>query len=242
MTAALALAVAIGLAMGILGGGGSIVAVPALTGILHLNPKDAVATSLVLVGATAAVGALGAWWRGVLPTRIAAIVGGASSVGAMGGGMVGARLPEQVQLTILAVVMFAAAVSLWFQPASHLDGASPAMPLLVALGVGVGVLTGLVGVGGGFLLVPAFVIAARLPMVQAAAASLFVITLSALAALPAYSGHTPINWRFIVPFVVTSGAAAVAGGMVASRLPQRLLQKAFATTLVLLGSYVLLQA
>ncbi len=239
---AFVLALTIGLAMGILGGGGSIVAVPALTTVLHLSPKDAVATSLVLVGATAAIGAAGAWWRGVLPISAATIVGGASMIGAMAGGVVGARLPDHVQLTILAVVMFAAALSLWFQPRLRAGEVSAGPATLIALGLGVGALTGLVGVGGGFFLVPAFSLVARLPMVQAAAASLFVITLSVIAALPPYAGSAVFDWRFIAPFAVTSGAAAIAGGFVARALPQRVLQKSFPTILVLLGSYVLSQA
>jgi len=113
--------------------------------------------------------------------------------------------------------------------------------MLVLTGVGAGTLTGVVGVGGGFLLVPALVALAALPIVEASATSLFVITLSAAAAIPHYIGRTSLQWSLIGPFAVLAAAATIAGGMIAPRLPPRLLQQAFAVTLVILGSYVLLK-
>ncbi len=113
--------------------------------------------------------------------------------------------------------------------------------LLAALGLAIGVLTGLVGVGGGFLIVPALVIGAGLPMQQAAAASLLVIALAALSGLAGYLGHATPAWEFILPLAAIAAAGTLAGGIIALRLPQRRLQQAFAVSLVLLGSYVLVQ-
>jgi uncharacterized protein len=238
----LGLALAIGFGLGLLGGGGSIVAVPALTFLLHFPAKDAVATSLVVVGFAAAAGAVGSYLRGVLPMTVAVTVGLSATVGATAGSAVGARLSDHTQLMILATVMFGAAVALWrAQPALRPEG-SRRWPFMIALGVGVGALTGLVGVGGGFLIAPALVLGAGLPLPKAAAASLFIIMLSALSALPNYAGRTSLSWSFIVPFAIVAGGAAIAGGIVAHRLPQRRLQRAFAAALVLLASYVLTQA
>ena len=239
---AIAVALIVGFGMGMLGGGGSIVAVPALTFLLHFAPKEAVVTSLAVVGLAAAAGAAGSLARGVLPLAIALPVGVSATLGAFAGGTVGARLSDHVQMSILAAVMFGAAVLMWRPKGSDQSAQPRGTAFLIALGLAIGVLTGLVGVGGGFLIVPALVLGAGVPVQKAAAASLFVIMLSALSALTSYAGHASIRWSFVAPFAVVAGAAAIAGGMIAHRLPQQRLQRAFAVTLVILGSYVLFQA
>ena len=238
---AVALALAIGLAMGILGGGGSIIAVPAFSFLLHLPPKDAIVTSLAVVGLAASVGAIGGVVRGVVPIAVALTVGLSATVSAYAGAMAGARISDHAQLSILAGVMFVAAIALWREGSTAVRVAHASKGLLAVLGLAIGVLTGLVGVGGGFLIVPALVIGAGLPMQQAAAASLFVIALAAFSGLAGYLGHAAPAWGFIVPFAAIAAAGTLAGGSIASRLPQRRLQQAFAVSLVLLGSYVLVQ-
>lgn len=239
---AVALALAIGLAMGILGGGGSIIAVPAFTFLLHLPPKDAIVASLAVVGLAATAGAIGGLARGVVPIAVSLTVGLSATIGAYAGAVAGARLSDHAQLAILAAVMFAAAVALWREPGGPVARVAHASTgLLAVLGVSVGALTGLVGVGGGFLIVPALAIGAGLPMQQAAAASLFVIALAALSGLAGYLGHATLAWGFILPFAAIAAAGTLAGGTIALRLPQRRLQQAFAVSLVVLGSYVLVQ-
>jgi uncharacterized membrane protein YfcA len=239
---AVALALAIGMAMGILGGGGSIIAVPAFTFLLHLPPKDAVVTSLAVVGLAATAGAIGGLLRGVVPIAVALTVGLPATLGAYGGAMAGARISDHVQLAILAVVMFVAAIALWREQGGTVALLPQAsQPLLAGLGLSIGVLTGLVGVGGGFLIVPALVIGARVPMQQAAGVSLFVIALAAFSGLAGYMWHATPAWGFIVPFAAIAAAGTLAGATIALRLPQRRLQQGFAVSLVLLGSYVLVQ-
>jgi len=241
--AALFLALMIGLSMGVLGGGGSIIAVPALTFLLHFPPKEAVVTSLAIVGAVAASGAVSAIARGAMPLPLAAVVGVAATAGAYPGGLAGAHLADRAQLLLLGVIMLMAAVVLWRNSAGQQT--SPPrnnLLLLIVLGVSVGAITGLVGVGGGFLMVPALVIGARQPMQQAAATSLLVIALAAFAAIPGYAGRVTLDWSFIVPFVAVGACGVAAGGVVAQFLPQRRLQQAFAAVLVVLASYVLTQA
>lgn len=240
---ALILALLIGLSMGILGGGGSLIAVPALTFLLHFAPKDAVVISLVIVGVVAAIGATGALLRGALPLPVAAVVGGAATIGAYAGAVAGSRLADRVQLSLLAAIMFAAAISMWRQAGAESRGpARTQVWFLALLGVSVGAVTGLVGVGGGFLIVPALVIGARQPIRSAAATSLFVIALSAASAIPGYLGRVTLDWSFIVPFAALGGLGVVCGGMVAHFLPQRRLQQAFAAALIVLASFVLTQA
>lgn len=241
--AAFALALVIGALMGLLGGGGSIVAVPALTLILGLPTKDAVVASLLVVGISAAAGAVSAWWRGLVPLATAGVVGGSAMVGALAGGLAGARLSDDTQFTILALVMLLAALVMWLRP----EGPSRAptaldVPMLGVTGVCVGAVTGLVGVGGGFLMVPALVVAAGLTMAQAGGVSLFVMALSTAAALPGYVAHTHPQWSFVAPLAGTSVIAVLVVGPLAPRLPQRLLQRAFAVTLVILAFYLLLRS
>ncbi len=239
---AVAMALAIGLAMGILGGGGSIIAVPAFSFLLHLPPKDAIVTSLAVVGLAATVGAIGGMIRGVVPIAVALTVGLSAMLSAYAGAIAGARISDHAQLSILAAVMFVAAIALWReQGGTVVRVAHASKGRLAALGLAIGVLTGLVGVGGGFLTVPALVIGAGLPMPQAAAASLLVIALAALAGLAGYLGHATPAWALILPLAAIAAAGTVVGGIIALRLPQRRLQQAFAVSLVLLGSYVLVQ-
>lgn len=244
MTAtAISLAIAIGVVMGLLGGGGSIIAVPALTGLLHFPPKEAVVISLAVVGTAAAAGAVGSFARGALPLTAGLVVGLAASVGAYFGGFLGARLADATQLRVLGVVMLVAAVIMFMRPAV---GSAPAkrrsLAVLVLLGLPLGVLTGLVGVGGGFLIVPALVIVARLPMREATAASLVVITMAAASGLAGYLESTPLVLSFILPFALVAALSTLAGGMIAHRLPQQRLQQAFAVALVVLGSWVLIRS
>jgi hypothetical protein len=110
------------------------------------------------------------------------------------------------------------------------------------LGLPLGMLTGLIGVGGGFLIVPALVLVAGLPMREAAGASLIVIAMAAASGLIGYLGRTPLVPSFIVPFALTAAIGTVSGGLVAHRLPQRRLRQVFAAVLVVLGSWVLIRS
>lgn len=240
---AVALALVIGMAMGLLGGGGSIIAVPAFTFLLRLPPKDAVATSLAVVGLAATAGAIGGLLRGVVPIAVTLTVGLSATVGAYAGAQAGARVSDHTQLTVLAIVMFIAAIALWRQQGETV--AYPGLgsrPALALVGVAIGALTGFVGVGGGFLIVPALVVGAGLSMQQAAAASLFVIAVAAFSGLAGYFAHATLDWPFILPFAAIAAAGTLAGARMAHRLPQRRLQQAFAVSLLILGSYVFVRA
>jgi uncharacterized membrane protein YfcA len=239
----LLIALATGLGMGVLGGGGSIIVVPVLTFMLGFAPKDAVAASLTIVALVAGAGAAAAMIRGALPLRLGLIVGTSATIGGLIGGTIGTRLVDHTQLLLLAAVMFTAAIVMWRIPARGQAATRPASTAtLIGIGGATGVMTGLVGVGGGFLIVPALVLAAGLTMQRAATASLLVITMSALAAMSRYATGAMLHWSFIGPFALVAAAGSVTGGVIAHRLPQRILQQAFAVALVILGSYVLLKA
>lgn len=240
---AIALAGSIGFFLGLLGGGGSILVVPALTYLMGFDTKQAIVTSLAVVGIAAAVGAMASHSRGTLRLKPALIVGLSTMVGAFSGARIGAGLANRTQLIILAVVMVGAAGMMLRQ--SILAGPARVTParahpvMLGALGVGLGMITGLVGVGGGFLIVPALVIAGGLPMREASSASLVAIALASTAGLAGYIGRVQPAWGFVVPFALMASAGTVTGGVMAHRLPQHRLQQIFAVALVAIASFIL---
>ena len=243
MTLALMLAVLIGGVMGLLGGGGSILAVPAFTFVLGLAPKEAVVTSLVVVGFAAAVGAVRGMARGLVPPALALSVGGSAVIGSFAGSLAGTRMSDLTQLRILAIVMTVAAILIWRQPDGTIVRVDHPSPwLLAAIGLSTGVLTGIAGVGGGFLIVPALVVAAGMTMQRAAAVSMVVIALAAMSALAGYFTSVTLNWPFIVPVAAVAAAATLAGAQLAIRLPQLVLQRLFAICLVIIGSWVWVRA
>ena len=124
---ALGLAIAIGIVMGLLGGGGSILAVPALTLLLHFTPKEAVVISLSVVAIAATAGAIGSFIRGTLPLAAGLIVGLAATAGALIGGFAGAQLADGTQLRILGVVMLDPRNGI------HRRGAGVAVALLITV-------------------------------------------------------------------------------------------------------------
>ncbi len=239
-----ALATVIGLSLGLLGGGGSILTVPVFTYVLGFAPKQAIAMSLPVVGFAAAAGALSGLRRGTLPIGPAAVIGAATMVGSFAGARLSSFLSGGTQIAMLAVAMLSAAVAMWLRSrrtnALHV-GTRRHPAILAATGLGVGLLTGIVGIGGGFMIVPALVIAGGMQMREAASASLLVIALSAASGLAGYLGHVDLAWAIVLPFAGVAAVGAVAGGFVAGHVPQQRLQQAFAVFLVVLASYILIR-
>lgn len=279
MTAgAVVLGIVIGLALGALGGGGSILTVPALVFLLALSAQEATTASLVIVGVTAAAAAVGharsghtRWRSGVL---LAALGVPAS--------LLGTRLNRQVDPDVLllafAALMLVAAAGMLVRvlsdrsstspPGSDADpprddpGPSPgrggagtlllerapvASPLrsrvrhallLVGAGLGIGFLTGFLGVGGGFVVVPVLVVLLGVPMPVAIGTSLLVISLNSGVALAARAGHGGFAWDVIIPFTLAAVAGSLAGKRVADRIRPSRLTVAFAVLLIAVAAYV----
>ena len=166
-------------------------------------------------------------------------------VGSFAGARLSSGLTGRAQLVMLAVAMLSAAFAMWRR--SRLDTRPPQPaaqrhPLLLsAVGLGVGLLTGVVGIGGGFMIVPTLVIAAGLQMREAASASLLVIALSAASGLAGYLGHVDFVWPVVVPFALMAAAGVLAGGLAAARVSHGLLQQGFAFLLVILACYILIR-
>jgi uncharacterized membrane protein YfcA len=242
----LALAGVIGLSLGLLGGGGSILTVPVLVYVLGYGAKPAIAMSLPVVGVTSLAGAALHWRLGNVRLRAALLFGVLAMAGAYGGARLAGHVSGALQLALLALVMLGAAVSMFRSGGRGAEEAAgnrqaPGAAVLVPAALGVGALTGLVGIGGGFLIVPALVLLARLPMRQAVGTSLVVIAMNTAAGFAGYLGTVDIDWSFLAGFTGVAVLGALAGTAAARAVPQRTLKRAFAVFLVAVGGFILYQ-
>ena len=242
-----ALAALIGVSLGLLGGGGSTLTVPVFVYVLGFAPKDAIAMSLPVVGVTSLVGAASHWRAGNVRIRTALTFG----VVAMAGSYLAARfiaplMSGALQLALLALVMLAAAVSMFRSAgrAPRAEGAASqpiALPLLGMVALSVGAMTGIVGIGGGFLIVPALVLLARVPMKEAVGTSLLVIALNTASGYVGYAGRTTMAWGFLAGFTLIAIAGILAGARLVRYVSQAQLKRAFAVFLIVIGAFVLIQ-
>jgi uncharacterized membrane protein YfcA len=245
----LLLAAAVGLSLGLLGGGGSILTVPIFVYVLGFDAKEAIAMSLAVVGVTSLFGAVGHWRAGNVNLRVALIFGAV----AMGGTFLGARLSAFVsggaQLLLFAVVMLTAA---WFmlrgrvvQPigTAHGGDGPVALPVahIVLEGLAVGILTGLVGVGGGFLVVPALVLLGGVPMKQAVGTSLLVIAMKSATGFLGYLDQVEVAWDTLLAFTSVAVAGILVGSFLVRFVSQEALRRSFAVFLLVMGVFILYQ-
>ncbi len=248
MTAMLALtvglAVLVGVSLGLLGGGGSILTVPLLAYVAGMDAKQAIATSLLVVGATSAVGAISHARAGRVQWRTGLVFGVAGMAGAYAGGLLSRFIPGTVLLIGFAVIMVATAVAMLRGRKEVDPSAAPtSMPLgkIVLEGLVVGLVTGLVGAGGGFLVVPALALLGGLPMPIAVGTSLVVIAMKSFAGLAGYLSSVQIDWG--IAGAVT--AAALVGALIGARLTAVVnpdsLRKAFGWFVLAMSSVILWQ-
>jgi uncharacterized membrane protein YfcA len=187
------------------------------------------------------------WKAGNANLRTAFTFGVIAMVGAFGGARMARLLSGSVQLTILAAVMLAAAISMFRSArrsvASGVTSADVprAMPigLLIPVALTVGVLTGVVGIGGGFLVVPALVILARVPMKQAVGTSLLVIAMNSASAFAGYLGHVTFPWPFMLGFTAVAVCGIMVGTYFVRYVSPVALKQAFAVFLVVMGTFML---
>jgi uncharacterized membrane protein YfcA len=243
------LAAVVGLSLGVLGGGGSILTVPIFVYVLDFSAKEAIAVSLAVVGVTSLFGAAGHWRAGNVNLRVAMIFGAVAMVGTFLGARLSVYVSGTVQLMLFAVVMLAAA-SFMFRGrtiASPQPDEQPAtlsdMPLLhiIAEGLIVGTVTGLVGVGGGFLVVPALVLLGNLPMKQAVGTSLLVIAMKSASGFVGYLDQVSVAWSTVAVFSGVAIAGILAGTILVRHIPQDALRRSFAAFLVVMGIFIMYQ-
>jgi uncharacterized membrane protein YfcA len=240
----LAAAVLIGLALGVLGGGGSILTVPILVYLAGLDPKQAIAMSLFVVGVTSAVGAVSHARAGRVRWRTGLVFGAAGMVGAYGGGRLAEFIPGTWLLVGFALMMIATAVAMIRGRRSSVQvkphGELP-VGRVVAEGVAVGAVTGLVGAGGGFLVVPALVLLGGLPMAVAVGTSLVVIAMKSFAGLAGYLSTVHIDWKLAALVTAAAVVGSLVGGRLAGRIPEDLLRRGFGWFVLVMGGFVLTQ-
>ena len=238
-----ALAVLVGISLGLLGGGGSILTVPLLAYVAGLDAKHAITTSLLVVGVTSAVGAITHARAGRVRWRIAALFGVAAMAGAYAGGRLARFIPGTVLLIAFAVVMIAAGIAMLRGRRQTTTDAEPRPPLLkiTALGVAIGVISGLVGAGAGFLLVPALALLAGLPMPIAVGTSLVVIAMQSLAGLAGHLATEHIDWPLAAMVTAAAVVGALLGGRLVSLVNPDALGRLFGWFVLLMASVILAQ-
>ncbi|MFC3492628.1 sulfite exporter TauE/SafE family protein [Glycomyces rhizosphaerae] len=240
LAATLAAAVVIGLLLGLLGGGGSILTVPVLVYLAGIEPKAAIAMSLFIVGATALV-ALGAHARaGRVQWRTGVLFGAAGMAGAYAGGRIAEYLPGAVLLTGFALMMVLTAVAM-IRRCKQCEANAEAVPRrrpvlkILAEGAAVGMFTGLVGAGGGFLVVPALVILGGLSMPLAIGTSLLVIAAKSFAGLAGYLHSTTIDWPLTLGMTALAVVGSLIGGRLVGRIDPAVLRRAFGWFVAVMG-------
>jgi uncharacterized membrane protein YfcA len=240
----LPLALIVGLTMGVLGGGGSILTVPILVYILHFGAKEAVTMSLAVVGATSLVGAVRHAQLGNVHLRLALGFGPVAMLGTYSGAHLATYLSDTAHLALFGVIMFTAA---FFMLRTHEPAPAPrrhpaiARALVAAEALGVGLITGLVGVGGGFLMVPVFVLLLDLPLKEAVGTSLVVIALNAFTGFVGYLGHVEVAWPFTLGFTAIAIAGIWIGAQILEHVPAHAVKRIFGIFLLLMGAWILYQ-
>lgn len=240
-------ALVMGFVLGLLGGGGSILAVPILVFLLGVEAKAAIATSLLVVGATSAFAAINHARAGNVIWRTGLVFGLFAMAGAFGGGLLSAYIPGHVLLVMFGVLMLVTAGAMLRkkggEPETRDEDVDKKLPIVkVALeGFVVGGVTGLVGAGGGFLVVPALAILGGLSMRHAIGTSLMVITMKSFAAFVGYAGHVEVDYKLVGTFVLASLVGTILGSRTAKRVDAAHLRTGFAYFVLVMGVFIVLQ-
>lgn len=241
-------AIAVGLSLGMLGSGGAILTVPILAYGLGQTEKQAIASALIIVGIISSISSITGIRQRLVNWPLVMLFGFPGMTGTYLGAWIASYLDGAIQMTVFALVMLAAAWRM-FQPvglaSSHDQTQSYWFTGLQ--GLLVGVLTGFVGVGGGFLIVPALVLLSGLTMQTAVATSLVIIVMNSLIGFLKYQNvlaltHTQLDWSVIVIMAVIGVAGSLAGQRLSGRLPQQHLQRFFSVCLILMAGFILYQS
>lgn len=240
MIVAVVLALGIGISLGLLGGGGSILTLPILVYVLGMEAKQAIATSLLIVGITSGAAMIPHARAGRVNLRIGLAFGATSMAGAFVGGRLAHFLPSTALLIGFALMMLVTGLAML---RGRPEGSAPEGPLpwarILTVGVMIGLLTGVIGAGGGFVIVPALALLCGLPMTHAVATSLFVIALNSVSGFAGAMGHVTIDFRVAAMMTGASVVGSVAGAFAAGRIPANILRRAFAWLVLAMAVFML---
>ncbi|MBE8222147.1 MAG: sulfite exporter TauE/SafE family protein [Bdellovibrionales bacterium] len=244
-------AILIGLFLGLLGGGGSILTVPIFVYLIGLSTKTSIALSLAVVGAVSLIGVFKHWKLGNVNFKIVALFSPFAMVGTFFGAKLSKYVSGSFQLILFAVVMLIAAVFM-FKKNKNSTKKTPStnenkktsystkdILIIATEGIFVGILTGLVGVGGGFLIVPALVLLTKIPMKEAVGSSLLIISLKSFAGFYGYLGQVNIDWNFLLIFIAIASVGIFIGTYLIRFISQAQLKKVFSIFLIIMGVFIL---
>lgn len=242
--------VVIGLLLGLLGGGGSILTVPVLVYLAGLSAKNAIVTSLIVVCITSAITVINYARRKLVCWKTGFTFGVAGMLGAFIGGRLAAFVPDPILLVLFSAIMLLASLAMIRGNPQTSDGkicddsfCPMNLPVSAILfdGILVGLITGLIGVGGGFLLVPALTLLAGLPIQAAIGTSLFIIVLQSIAALAGHANHMAIDLHLTQLVLACAIAGSLIGSQFGKRVDSRHLKSGFGVFVFILGSFLLYQ-
>jgi uncharacterized membrane protein YfcA len=237
----IALGIFIGLVLGTIGAGGAILAVPGLIAVMGLSTIAATTSSLVIVGSAAVAGFMPRLKTKTVNVRLGLTFSALGILGTFVGTQLVKVVPESVQIILFATLMFGAAIAMWRGPVTESDAPVKSQwPLVFVVASAIGVLTGLLGVGGGFLIVPALVLILKVPTKAAAGTSLVAIaSTSAIAFLMRfeYWGEVPV--LPIAAFTLAAIVSSFIAAPIAGKLNARTLQKSFAIFVTIAAAIIL---
>ncbi|MEH8020239.1 MULTISPECIES: sulfite exporter TauE/SafE family protein [Rheinheimera] len=243
-------AIVIGLSLGLFGSGGSILTVPVLLYLLHMPPQLAIASSLLIVAGISLFGSVRNGLQGLISWRHVLWFGIPGMLGTYGGAWLGTLVDTRWQLLVFSLLMLVAAAMMWRNSSKNIANSEtktfkPAK--IVFDGLVVGVITGFVGVGGGFLIVPALVLMGGLSMPVGIATSLVIIAMKSFVGFGKYfmvmsEQGISFDWQTIGLMIIAGIVGSFIGAAVGKKLPKQRLQKAFAVFLVIMAAIVIYQS
>lgn len=233
-----ALSVTMGFTLGLLGGGGSILSVPILLYVVGLPPKEAIATSLIVVAATAAFSTALHHRRGNVRWRTGLVFAPFAMIGAYGGGRAAGLIPGQALILLFAGMMVLAGASMIRGRKGIEPGPPATLPRSAAQGLGVGAFTGLVGAGGGFLFVPTLVLLGGLQIRAAVGTSVLIISLNCVAGFVGHMSHVSPDLKIAGLVAGCAVVGAFAGTRAGQGMDPRRLKRAFGVFVLVMAAVI----
>ena len=250
----------IGISLGMIGGGGSILTVPVLVYMFGISPVLSTSYSLFVVGSTSLVGAFNNYRKGFVNIKTALLFGLSSittvfltrkfliphipqTLGSIGNFKITQSL---VIMVLFAILMVAASLSMIKSKKEETNNITVEnkkinLPKLLSYGIAIGLATGFLGAGGGFLLIPTLVLLVKLPMKEAIGTSLFIIALNSLIGFTGDLGHFTIDWFFLFKITCIAIAGIFIGGFISKKISGDKLKKGFGWFVLVMGIYIIVK-
>ncbi|KOP23314.1 permease [Hapalosiphon sp. MRB220] len=247
LTLGIILATGVGVSLGLVGSGGSVLAVPILIYVMGVAPKSAIAMSLVIVGVVSLIGAIPHWQQGNVNLKTVALFSPTAMLGTYLGARIGSlpMITPTFQLICFAVLMVVGAIlmirnedSSDFDHEHQLNYQWLAIPIE---GLGVGILTGFVGIGGGFMIIPALVLLGKTPMKEAIGTSLVIISLKSVTGFAGYFGNVPIDFHLMMFFTLAAILGTLAGAYFTQIIQTKRLETGFGLFMIAVAVFIVMK-